>query len=352
MRYFKAALALTLMIAALGSCAGTQEREQAAAAGPEWVYAPDSVYPENRYVSAVGYGADREQADKNALGSLVAIFGQNVQGETQASYRYSEAVAGGLIDMREGSEIDSAVKTSFAMNTLIGAEIKDRWSDGTTHYAIAVMDRMKSGMLYSDLIESNRRVIQNLTDLPEADRYTFDAYAQYELAAAIADANTAFVNVLSVLSPASASAFRNELRQGDDYRLEARRVSQNIPVALTVDNDRNGRIRGAFAAVLSGEGFRTGGTGGARYTLDVAVSLSEAELSQNPNKFVRYHIDANLRDTQTGAVLIPFSLNGREGHASLSEAEVRAIRVAEEKIRESYGDALRSYLTHLSSQGN
>ncbi|MDR1375028.1 MAG: LPP20 family lipoprotein [Treponema sp.] len=339
-----------LIIAALISCAGVQPREQQTAAGPEWVYAPDSAYPENRYISAVGYGTDRESAEKNALGSLVAIFGQSVAGETMASYRYTEAVNGGLIDMREGSEIDSAVKTSFTMDTLIGAEIKDRWFDEkVTHYAIAVMDKMKSAMLYSDLIESNQRVIQNLTAIPEADRYSFDAYAQYELAADIADANTVFVNVLSVLSPASASAFRNELRQGDDYRLEARRVSQNIPVAVNVANDKNGRIRSAFAAVLSGEGFRTGG-GDARYVLDVDLSMGEAELPQNPNKFVRYIIDANLRDMVSGAVLIPYSIEGREGHTSLSEAEVRAYRVAEEKIRTSYGEALRGYLSRLSSK--
>jgi hypothetical protein len=339
-----------LIIASLSSCAGTQPREQQAAAGPEWVYAPDSAYPESRYISAVGYGTDRESAEKNALGSLVAIFGQSVAGETMASYRYTEAVTGGLIDMQEGSEIDSAVKTSFAMNTLIGAEIKDRWFDEkTTYYAIAVMDKMKSAMLYSDLIESNQRVIQNLTAIPEADQYTFDAYAQYELAADVADANAVFVNVLSVLSPASASAFRNELRQGDDYRLEARRVSQNIPVAVNVANDRDGRIRGAFAAALSGEGFRTGGNG-ARYVLDAVLSIREAELPENPNKFVRYMIDANLRDTVSGAVLIPYSIEGREGHTSLSEAEVRAYRVAEEKIRKSYGEALRSYLFRLTSK--
>lgn len=339
-----------LVIAALNSCAGTQSREERTAAGPEWVYAPGSVYSEDRYISAVGYGTDRESAEKNALGSLVAIFGQSVAGETMASYRYTEAVTGGLIDMQEDSEINSAVKTSFSMNTLIGAEIKDRWFDGkTTYYAIAVMDKIKSALLYSELIESNLRVIQNLTVISEADQYTFDAYAQYELAADIADANAVFVNVLSVLSPATASAFRNDLRQGDDYRLEARRVSQNIPVAVNVANDKDGRIRGAFAAALSGAGFRTGG-GGARYALDAVLSMREAELPENPNKFVRYTIDANLRDTASGTVLVPYSIEGREGHTSLSEAEVRAYRVAEEKIRKSYGEALRGYLSRLTSK--
>jgi hypothetical protein len=313
------------------------------------VYSPEAVYPESRFVSAVGYGQDRESAEKNALGALTAVFGQSVRGETMASYRYSEAVAGGLIDTRENSAIDAAVKTSFAMNTLIGAEIKDWWFDGQTHNAIAVMDKLKCGMLYADLIESNQRVIENLLVIPEADRDSFDAYAQYELAGTVADASAVFVNVLSVLNPASASIFRDKLRQGDDFRLEARRVSRNIPVAVLVNNDRDGRIRGAFAEALAGEGFRTGGTGEARYVLDVAVSFSEADLPRNPNKFVRYAVEANLRDTRNGAVLIPYTISGREGHSSLPEAELRALRIAERNIRESYGALLRDYLFRLGS---
>jgi hypothetical protein len=309
------------------------------------VYNPGAAYPESRFVSAVGYGLNRESADKDALGALVSVFGQSVEGEIRTSYRYSEALAGGLLDNRENSEINSAVKTSFAMDTLVGAEIKDRWFDGRdTHYAIAVMDRSQGALLYRNLIAANEGIIQKLVDLPPEDRYSFDAYARYELAGAVADADAVFLNVLSVLNPAAAALAREGLRPGEDYRLAAREIAGNIPVALRVNQDPNGRIGAAFSSVISGAGFRTGE--GSRYTLEVSVSFTDVDLPQNPNKFVRYVIDARL--SAGGQVLFPYNINGREGHTTQAEALNRAVRAAEEKIREGFGAAFNAYLGGLS----
>ncbi|MDR1949895.1 MAG: LPP20 family lipoprotein [Spirochaetaceae bacterium] len=342
-----AGLLCVLLLAA--GCAGTPRAVVSETAkGPDWVYNTAAVYPEERFVSAVGYGLDRESAEKNALGGLVSVFGQTIQGETTATYTYSQALVSGLIDMGERSEIDSAVKTSFAMDTLVDAEIADRWVDNKdTHYAVAIMDRSGCELLYRGLIGTNEGIIRNLTDIPGEDRNSLEAYARYDLAATVADANAVFRNVLSVLNPASAIVSRDGLRTGEYYRLQAREIVQNIPVEVRVDRDVAGRIGAAFARVFSDTGFRTGGAS-SRYVLDVAFSLPEVELPQNQNKFVRYVIDANLRDTATGQVLFPYNINGREGHATLLEAENRAIRAAEEKIRSSYSEALASYLTRIS----
>jgi hypothetical protein len=63
------------------------------------------------------------------------------------------------------------------------------------------------------------------------------------------------------------------------------------------------------------------------------------------NKFTRYVVNADLTDTEGNAVLLPYTISGREGHLSLAEAENRAITAAERRIGESYGDALSEYLS-------
>jgi hypothetical protein len=60
---------------------------------------------------------------------------------------------------------------------------------------------------------------------------------------------------------------------------------------------------------------------------------------------MRYVVDANLTDSSTGTVLFPFTINDREGHTTLSEAENRAIRSAEAKINSGYMSALSAFLT-------
>jgi hypothetical protein len=295
----------------------------------------------------VGYGLDREAAEKNALGALVSIFGQSVQGEVLTRYQYSEAIIGTGQEARESSDIDSAVRTSFAMNTLIGAEIKDRWFDERdTHYAIAVMDRNQAGRLYRGLIQTNDETILKLTDIPGGDINSLDAYTRYIQAGDIADASAVFRNVLLVLSPGMAPLLREDLSAGDDFRLAAREIAQNIPIGLELDQDPEGRIGAAFNEAIAGAGFRTGG--GSRYTLEVAVSLADVDLPQNSNVFIRYGIDARLRDRAAGQVLFSYTASGREGHATRSEAVNRALRIAEGKIREEFSAAFNAYLARLS----
>jgi hypothetical protein len=317
---------------------------------PEWVSHPHSVYAEKQYVSAVGFGSDRDSAEKNALGALVAVFGQSVKGETTVSSRYSQAVQSGQIAITENSGIDQAIRTSVDLDTVVGAEIKDTWFDGKkTTYAVAVMDKAKATMLYSNLLEQNEETIARLKDIPEADRDTLDAYARYDLAAEIGDTNGRFLNVLSVVNPAAAAAKRASVSSGATLRVECLRISQTIPIAVTVDNDRDGRVASAFSSVLSDQGFKAGGSD-ARYVIDTTLTLSPVELKDNPNKFVRYVVDSRLTDRKTGSVLLPYSVTGREGHTTVSEAENRAVRAAEKKVKEDYTVAFKDYLAQLTSK--
>ncbi|MDR3160482.1 MAG: LPP20 family lipoprotein [Spirochaetaceae bacterium] len=321
-----------------GSTAGAPS-----AAEPRWVRAPDQVYNRALYVAAVGYGADRSAAEKNALTALTAIFGQTIEADQKVTITYSEAVLNGASQWAaENTDIENAVRTSVSMNSLVGAEIKDVWFDGkATHYAVAVMDKAQTARLYREMIRVNLGMISNLTAIPPSEKNSMEGLARYYLAATVADANRAFADVLSVIGETPPA----ELRNGDEYRLEAAAITRTIPVGVNVSGDRSGRIRAAFAEALAAAGFRTGGTN-ARYLLQVSFSLTEVKLN-NPNKFIRYLIDGNLIDTSSGEVLFPYNVNDREGHLSIPEAEERAFRAAEGRIKNEYGGTLSAFLARL-----
>jgi hypothetical protein len=133
--------------------------------------------------------------------------------------------------------------------------------------------------------------------------------------------------------------------------LEAREIAKKIPLAIAVENDPDGRIAAAFGAILSAAGFRTTEqNASARYTLNVTIALNEVDLPQNPNKFVRYSVDAILRDRTVNQALFPYHISGRGGSTNYGEAEDRARREAEKKIRESYGEVLTNYLSIITAE--
>jgi hypothetical protein len=315
---------------------------------PAWVDAPDSVYNKALYVSAVGFGGDRRQAERNALANLTGVFGQSIQAEMKTVSSYSEAVRSGAIQAAEDNSVQNAITTSAAMDSLVGAEIADVWFDSrSTYYAAAVMEKAKTAALYADLIHSNERIIANLLDMTTAEKNTLNGYSRCLLAATVADANKVYANVLTYVGNTS-GINPAEMKKGEEYRLQAAEIARTIPIAVRINGDESGRIKNAFSRALTQLGFRSGG-GNSRYVLDGSLTMTPTELPNQQNTFVRYLVDAELKDSAEGdVVLLPYSTSGREGHLNQAEAEERAVRAVERKISEEFGDSLQDYLSILS----
>jgi hypothetical protein len=331
------------LILALSGCAGAPRNSGGPAGAPAWVSNPDAVYRRAAYIAAVGYGPSRREAEQGALVALTALFGQSIQGELKTLSSYSEAVKNGALDVSENTSMENAVNISSRMDNLVGAEVADVWFDGkSTHYAVAVMERAPAALLYSELIRSNLRIIGELLNLREGEKNSLDGYSRYLLAGITADANRVFANVLSVVDGSGAAMLSPDMKKGDEYRLEAANIAKNIPIMINAEGDPSGRIKTAFAEALNQAGFKSGGDS-SRYVLAVSLALTPVELPNQQNKFVRYVIEAKLSDQTKGELLFPYSLNGREGHTTLPEAENRALSAAVKKIGGEYPEALKDW---------
>jgi hypothetical protein len=315
---------------------------------PDWIRDPYRKFDQQLNVAAVGVGDSRQTAEKDALGKLVAIFGQSIKVDEKISTSYREAVkSGAAASWAENTAIDNTIETSASMDSLIGAEIGDTWYNGKNeYYAVAVLNKTKALQVYSNMIKGNQAMIGNLVNLPAAEKNTFDGFARYQFAAMLADINISYGNLLSHIG---APMYAQGNKPGDEYRLEAQNIAKTIPVGIKVVNDKSGRIQGAFAKVFSEQGFRSGGNN-TRYMLEVEISVSPVDLPSNTNKFVRMELGANLTDA--GTILLPYNFTPplREGHNTVSEAENRAYISAERKIAEEYKSTLSNYLSQLLPQ--
>ena len=330
---------LILLVIIFSSCVSTPGGKKE----PEWVTDPYKVYNRAVYIAAVGSASSRDTAEKAALSNLTSIFGQSISSETKTNYTYTQAVQASSSSWSEMADIAQEVKTSAAMDTLIGAEIKDVWkSPDGVWYASAIMDKAKTNLIYSELIHQNQQTIAKLTALSAAEKQSFEGFINYYQAANLADANLVFANVKTVISPGSMAG--EDLKTGNDYRVEAAKIAKNIPIAVTVENDVQNRIKGAFSAAFTKAGFLTGGTDSC-YVLKAAFTMNEVSYQDTTFKWVRYVVDANLVDTATGTVLFPYNINDRVGHTSMAEAQNGAVRSAENKISGDYVNALGNFLS-------
>jgi hypothetical protein len=340
-----------VLAAAFSACAGSPASGGASSdtRRPVWVNNRYAAYNELQFIAETGTGGSPELAAKNALANLTAYFGQSIQADQRITNTYRAAVkSGAAADWAEDTGVTSTITTSAALDSLVGAEIRETWADDKgACYALAVMDKAKTAQVYTAMIKSNQAMIARLTDMSAGEKTTLEGFSRYQLAAAAADINIVFGNLLSL----AGSAPPPGLEKGDAYRLTAEDISKSIPVAVEVKNDRDGRIRDAFAKALAELRFKSGGAssggGAAPYVLQVDLSLNEVQLANQQNKFVRYVLNANLVDVRGKTTLLPYSVNGREGHLSLPEAENRAVTALERRIGAEYKDLLAEYLAQM-----
>lgn len=311
---------------------------------PRWINNPYIDYPQNRYIAAVGNAKNRTDAEKQAYASLTSFFSQSVKTDYIVASAYNEAVKNGIVSVSENTNVRETIAVAASLDNLIGAAIGNVWDDGRgTVYALAYLEKERTVVIYTEIIRINQCNIENLISMNPSIKNTFDGYARYKLAALIAGVNVQYTNIVSLAGGSTASL---NMTSADTLLLEAANIIKNITVGFTVKQDKNNRVRDAFAKALSGEGLRTQG-GSPPYILEINIDMEEVKYPNNNFIFCRYTLSANLVEKSAGTVLFPFNITDREGHTTYTEAQNRAFISIEKIINEKYPEAFREYLAVL-----
>ncbi|MDR2543154.1 MAG: LPP20 family lipoprotein [Treponema sp.] len=344
----KLMLVLTIIILIFTTCVSSSPNHRNQ---PDWVLDPYSRLNRNEYIAVVGSGNSRQDAERNALNSLVAQFGQSIQVDERVSTIYQETVRNTIVNWSEVTTAETVIALSTGINTLVGAEIGEFWKNSTgTYYTIAILNRARAGGTYTDMVRANLAMIDKLVNISTVDRNTLNSFARFQIAATIADLTVIYGNLLQQVGFPYPG-----IRNGDTYRLEAASIRQNIPIRISVKKeayaDRGGRIEAAFARAFSDLGFLSGGTG-SRYVLEVEINLTVVPHLNNSTFNSRIEMNANLIDVTTQMVLLPYFFAIRVGHtASQENADNQAIEATVRNINNNYVRLLNDFLLGMIPRG-
>ena len=312
---------------------------------PAWIDNIDSVYDRSHFIAAVGHAANRETAEKNAIVNLASFFGQSIHSDLTIVNTYQEAIKNGIVEKwTDNINMLNTISTSVAMDSLYGVEVREVWHDtkNNVYYAAAVMERAITIDFYTNIITANLEIVNNLTSMSQTEKNTFEGFSRYQFAVTAADINIPYLNILRLLN----ASIPGGVKKGEEYRHEAQNIIRTIPIDIVVTNDKENRLKNAFAKVFSNLGFRSGGTN-ARYVLNVDVNISHIEHPNNPNKSILMELSANLIDTVTKDILLPFSFTSREGYTVVAVGENRMFLSAENRIEKEFKEVFSVYLSQL-----
>jgi hypothetical protein len=285
------------------------------------------------------------------MNALARAFRTDVESLTQASQQFSQMVNDSAgkesISFDESKYFFQEVTTVTQVKGFIGVQIDQYHAGDGTVYVNARMNRRECAARYTSIIRENERVIYSLMAVAESLPNTLDSYTALNYAYNLALVTDNFQSILEVLSPQAVSQ-KPSYKSADAIKVLLQAAARTIIFKIEVEGDVGGQVGRSFGQYFSNRGFRT--TRGTNYThlLSASLDLSSAEMGPNQRyRYVRYFLTVYIED-QDGMEVYSSTENGREGHASESEARLWALRKIENSIKENeFAHRFDDYLAAL-----
>ena len=335
MHALKQSVIYILPLALMFACAGAPSVKKA----PQWVTEPAAAYADSHYLTAVGYASSRSAAEAEAVSALTKSVSQKVRAHS-VSVQTMESNAAGV-----ERSFSSSVDTVSSVDEIAGLKIREVWTAGDgTVYARALVNREEVGSYYEQKMKDAENGINALIAFAADNPASFEAVNALRSAAEKAGENDKSAAVLSVVNPVKYKRLSFAYKNTQTVQALLLHEIENIHVAVRVKNDKDGRLESAFSEAVKKAGFKTvpgnsAHDADAPYILNVVLNLEPLETpASTENKYVRYTVKAELSDSRTGKIILPWSTGGREAHFTQGEAEQRALRTIEADVKKRFAE--------------
>lgn len=306
---------------------------------PDWYFEPQSVYPDDTYLSAVGSGDSRRQAEQQALAGLSQVFEARVRVDARTRERYEELMTA------EGSASESEVQllqstrvesNQDLLNVQFGETAVDE--SGRVH-TIAYLERLPTAQVYRGLIIKNADQVRTYLSEAEQKESPVDRYAYLSAASIVAQGNEVLIDQLRIIQP----GMENTVELGyESQRIQSRRsdLAQEMTVGVSVVGDEEGRITSVVEEAISNEFFPIDNES-PMMQIDGRVETSPAEGGEGFES-VRWNLALQLQGPE-GQGLVSYQGSDRASGVTEDAARSFAYQDMEDGVRQEFIGSLRTY---------
>lgn len=340
-------VAFSLVSLLIASCASGPAPASSTSAGggggsedyPDWYLNPQSVYPDDVYLSAVGTGDSRRDAEQQAMASLSQIFESEIRVDSRTQERYRElATAEGNLSE---SEVQLAQNTSVRSNqTLLNVQYGEAAVDETGRvHVIAYIERNPTAQVYRNLIQKNADQVTSFLGESQSSGDIIRRYAFLSAAGVVASSNEVLLNQLDIIQP----GFSQTVPLGYNYEqiLQERvDLASQMRVSIAIANDEGGRITDVIREALSEERFPIGAQS-PMLRVTGSVNVTPLELSGD-FKSVNWVLTLDMAGPD-GSSLVTYNNEDRASGVTIDSARAFAFQDIEEAVADDFVGAMRRY---------
>lgn len=306
---------------------------------PQWVDNPSTEYNNMMYMSTVGTGGSRAEAEDNARANLAKIFSTSISAETTTVQRYQEIASGKSLSFTSQTDQTDKLKVTSIQN-LYNIQIGKTWTDKLGQvYALAYLHRLSTASLYEDMILDHSRKIQALILRSQESKDIWSKYASLSAAGVLDAKNAELIDQLRIISLDSATSLKLPYDR-DSLRKQISDTGKAITLQVVMEGDPDGKVLPILESALTSLGFALSPS--AENIIRCSVSFENLDMQSN-QKYVRYQLSISVTDNLDQQILT-FSDSGREAHFTAEEAKARAIRTLQTKISGDFSKQFQAFL--------
>jgi len=309
---------------------------------PKWMARLNDVYPEADYLAVVGEGDTRRDAESDATGALVRIFGSNIKVESEAVVRYHEMEkdSGGSYELEKSASKQVDV---LAQHKLYNMQYSDPYIDneGRVH-VVGYLDRKKTAKIYKDKIDKNSESIAAFQRNAVKSERLITKFAFIDAAVIFAKNNELLLDQLNIIYSPVRKLVSLPYKL-DELNTLYSQIAEKMVFDITITNDMEGKIGNLVAGLLSEKGFSVRKGGVLKVTGD--VKLEPLKL-KNKYKNIRWYLNLQMKD-ESGKAIVSYNKNQRESGVSQSAAKARAYIEMEKQIKKAFFKEFIKYLDSL-----
>jgi len=311
-------------------------------APPDWLGNASEDFPTRRYLTAIGRGDDRREAEDRARAEIARFFHSDIEfsRRTHQAIRERSGPGGFESDQRTHSAERLQVSSRKILAGVWIARVHAMEPTAGGVFALAVLDRRQAAAMLTAKIRRLDGEIQAAGTALEKSRDRWEQVRILQDCLERLDRRAALTEELNLLQPnhtvAATAASRGELQSRLDRLLQ-----EELQVAVAVTGPGSRQVDRALTAALTKKGYAVAEQRSqARLLARGAVNFESEAVTDSPWKFVRWQVHIELVDCSDQHVVASLSDSGREGHLTYDRARQRALQAIDVRLAGDIADRI------------
>ncbi len=331
---------LLIIVCCVASLCFSKEKISA----PKWLDSPYSQYSSKEYFAAVGVDKNRNMAELKAVEKIAGNFSRDVKSVSKAETHMASRQEG---DSFTGATVDSSLNrvilSEIDQEDLIGIELAEAFFDEKhdTWYALALMNKEKTADLYFELVKKNSSAIKLLVASSEKLEPSMRKIAYQYRALKLAQLNESYFPRFFIIHPEKCENAKKLNVSSDSLRLSLDKTAVQVPVEVSVTNDKNAIAETACEELLKSFGIVVNSKN-PKYSLNFEINPSYRTVQNPLIYYCEFTISADLK-SKSDSKLVPWSFSGRAGGKNEELAKQKAYSLIAEKIKTDYLKVFEEY---------